>query len=134
LRSRGVLAARVIVHYVCVVTYREILERFTDTFPGTRAIVFCDHEGEAIEFVSDLDSYHTQVFGAYQSELMLLMKSAVKRCAAGKFQSLFLDTTNGTVSLWPIGDSYYVAVMCKTALSGAHPAVTQIRRILEAEV
>lgn len=114
--------------------YREILERFKDAAPHIRAIIFCDHEGEAIEFVSEFDSYHTQLFGAAQSELMFNCKNASKHQAAGEIRSLELRTALGHISLWPIGKQYYLAVMAKRPLSSLHPAVVEVRRTLEAEV
>jgi len=115
-------------------TYREILEEFKSNVQGIRAIIFCDHEGEAIEFVSEFDSYHTQLFGAYHSELMLHCKTAAKNLPVGDLLSLELRTSMGAVSLWPIKSSYYLAVMAKAPLSSTHPAVARVRRTLEAEV
>lgn len=114
--------------------YRSILERFKEQVPQIRAIIFCDHEGEAIEFVSEFDSYHTQIFGAAQSELMLSCKSVCKEAATGDIASLELRTAFGTISLWPIGKTYYLAVMAKQPLPAHHPAVREVRRTLEAEV
>ena len=115
-------------------TYREILERFTSRVPATRAIIFCDYEGEAIEFISEFDSYHTQLFGAYQSELMLTIRTAVRMRDVGQLEGMMLHTSSGTISLWPIGQQYYVAVMCKMPLPASHPAITEVCRLLEAEV
>jgi predicted regulator of Ras-like GTPase activity (Roadblock/LC7/MglB family) len=114
--------------------YREILEQFKSHVPSMRAIIFCDHEGEAIEFVSEFDSYHTQLFGAYHSELMLHCKTAAKHLPVGNLLSLELRTSLGAVSLWPIGSHYYLAVMTKVPLSSTHPAVAWVRKTLEAEV
>ena len=114
--------------------YREILERFKERVPQIRAIIFCDHEGEAIEFVSEFDSYHTQICGAAQSELMLSCKIACKQQAAGDIASLELRTALGAISLWPIGTQYYLAVMAKQPLPSHHPAVREVRRTLEADV
>ncbi|MCC6807130.1 MAG: hypothetical protein IT381_06880 [Deltaproteobacteria bacterium] len=114
--------------------YREILERFKRMVPSIRAIIFCDHEGEAIEFVSEFDSYHTQLFGAYQSELMFNCKAASKQQAMGEILSLELRTSFGSISLWPIGKQYYLAVMTKMPLPSSHPAVIEVRKTLEAGV
>lgn len=114
--------------------YRELLERLKSRMPEVRAVVFCDHEGEAIEFVSDFDSYQTQLFGAYQSEIMWNVKSCVAQQRVGEFEGLELRTLSGSVALWPIGKQYYLAVMSKGLLSSRHPAVRELRRALEAEV
>jgi predicted regulator of Ras-like GTPase activity (Roadblock/LC7/MglB family) len=116
------------------VNYREILERFKETVPGVRAIIFCDHEGEAIEFVSDFDSYHTQVFGAAQSELMWGCKNASKHQPIGEIVSLEIRTSLGAISIWPVGKTYYLAAMAKLPLPAQHPAVVAVRKTLEAEV
>src|ERR1041385_7387454 len=50
--------------------YREILQAFKDRCRGVRSVIFCDHEGETIDFVTDFDSYHTQLLGAYHSEVI----------------------------------------------------------------
>ncbi len=114
--------------------YRDLLERFTRQVPATRAVIFCDYEGEAIEFVSEFDAYHTQLFGAYQSELMLVVKRAVQQREVGVLDCLVVRTSHGSISLWPIGEQYYLAVMCKAALPARHPAIVELRRSLEAEV
>jgi predicted regulator of Ras-like GTPase activity (Roadblock/LC7/MglB family) len=115
-------------------TYRAILQRFKDQLPGTRAVIFCDHEGETIDFVSDYDSYHTQLLGAYQADVLLHIRRAASSVGSGAFAGVAVRAEHATISAWPIGTGYYLTVMSKRPVAMTHPAVICVTRQLRSEI
>ncbi len=112
--------------------YRQILQTFKDTCPGVRSVIFCDREGETIDFVSDFDSYHTQLLGAYHSEVILrLNQSSVD---IGVLGAVEVRTQTTLLRMWPIGGGYYVVALCKRGTMLPGPAVAEVTRSLLANI
>jgi len=59
--------------------FLDILERLAGQIPGAEAAVFCDAEGESIEFWGRLDPYDIKVAGAYSSIILHLFEAAAGR-------------------------------------------------------
>jgi predicted regulator of Ras-like GTPase activity (Roadblock/LC7/MglB family) len=112
------------------VSYHDILQAFKDQCTGITAVIFCDQEGETIDYVSDVDSYHTQLLGAYHSEVMLRLHEISTQ--AGTLKQVDLRTGSALMSLWPIANDFYVVVLAKRGARLPAPAVRDITRALEA--
>jgi hypothetical protein len=54
--------------------FLEILARLGRDVPGAAAAIFCDAEGESIEFWGTLDPYDIKLTGAYASILLSLFE------------------------------------------------------------
>ena len=110
-------------------TYHEILQTFKDACPAVTSVVFCDGEGETIDFVTDVDSYHTQLLGAYQSDIVLRLKQIETQ--SGVLGRVELRTETATIALWPVATGYYVVALLRRGGVLPAPAVLAVTRTLE---
>ena len=113
-------------------TYHEILVAFKARHAGIIAVIFCDSEGEAIDYASDVDSYHTQLLGAYHSEVMARLHDIATQ--AGTLTQVDLRTHSTVMSLVPVYGEFYLVVLAKRGALIAAPSLREVVRALEVEM
>ena len=106
-------------------SYHEILADFKTRHAGITAVIFCDSEGETIDYVSDVDSYHTQLLGAYHSEMMARLRDIATQ--AGELRQVDLRTGSAVMSLVPVYKEFYIVMLAKR---GAVVPATDLRRVV----
>ncbi|MFH1438465.1 MAG: roadblock/LC7 domain-containing protein [Pseudomonadota bacterium] len=57
-------------------TFFTILETLVSDVPGAIASMFCDEEGESIEYCGSLDTYDIKIAGAYSAIIIRQLKTA----------------------------------------------------------
>jgi hypothetical protein len=115
-------------------SYATILEKFKQRAPAVRSVVFCDYEGESIEFVTDLDSYHTQLLGAYQSEILHSLAALHRAQQAGGLRSMSIETDGTFWSITMLKEGYYVVAMSSRNIPPTHPALVELMHDLNAQL
>lgn len=115
-------------------SYSSILEQFKTALPCVRSVVFCDYEGEAIELATDLDSYHTQLLGAYQAETIHGLASLHREQKLGKIGMLRVETDGTFWSIVMLKEGYYVVVMSSREIAESHPALRRLTRELNQQL
>ena len=56
-------------------TFYHILETLINDVPGAIASMFCDEEGESIEFCGSMDTYDIKISGAYSAIILRQLKT-----------------------------------------------------------
>ena len=105
--------------------YHEILAAFKARNASITAVIFCDSEGETIDYVSDVDSYHTQLLGAYHSEVMARLRDIATQ--AGELTQVDLRTGSAVMSLVPVYKEFYIVMLAKR---GATVPANDLRRVV----
>lgn len=113
-------------------TYHEILAVFKARHAAVTAVIFCDSEGETIDYVSDVDSYHTQLLGAYHSEMMARLHDIATQ--AGSLVQVDLRTSSSVMSLIPVYGEFYLVLLAKRGAVVPASALRDVVRALEAEM
>jgi hypothetical protein len=100
--------------------FRSMLAQLLVSVPQARAAVFCDHEGEAVDWdakspppegASPLTEYDVKICGAQLAAAWLLIDERGKEEGAGGVRELQLRAAQGTLLCQAVQDGYYLVLV-----------------------
>jgi len=118
--------------------FRSMLTELLAKLPHARAAIFCDHEGESVDWAAaaaspdgarPLSEYDVKICGAQLAASWLLLDERARLEGAGRILELELRAEQGTFLCHAVQDGYYLVVMLS-----ASPGVSRAARTLRAAV
>ncbi|MEM6960351.1 MAG: hypothetical protein AAF550_01250 [Myxococcota bacterium] len=100
--------------------FTSILRRFWGCHDGVLAALFVDHDGECVDYCSELEPFDAKVAGAQMNVTMAQLVEPLKNLAVGVGISLFVSGTHRELLVRRVNDTYtLVAVLAPGAVSDA---------------
>jgi hypothetical protein len=97
-----------------------MLERLVSAVPGARGAVFCDQEGEFVDFVvarpqpkgcGELSDFEMKVTGAQVAAAWLTLQERAAQHGAGSTEELKLCCAAGTLVCRNVHEGYYLVLL-----------------------
>ena len=100
--------------------FRHMLSRLTGRVPQARGAIFCDHEGESVEWAlaevppagnPALSEYELKLCGAQLAAAWLLLDERTQQAGGGKVRELEVRTSHGTIIARAVAEGYYAVLL-----------------------
>lgn len=124
--------------------FRRLLADLVAHAPGARGAIFCDHEGENVDFAvrapppdgcGALTDYEMKVAGAQLAAQWILLREHGESHGAGTVHELSLRAEHGTLLCHALKDGYYLVLLLAPGVPAARctHALRQTARLVLAE-
>ena len=127
--------------------FRHMLARLTGRVPQARGAIFCDYEGESVEWAlaavpppgnASLSEYELKLCGAQVAASWLLLGERTLQAGGGQVHELELRASHGTLIARAVDEGYYVVLLlapnARELTSRARVALRETARELAAEM
>jgi hypothetical protein len=113
--------------------FRSMLAELLVKVPHARAAIFCDHEGESVDWAAaapppdgarTLSEYDVKICGAQLAASWLLLDERARQEGAGRVRALELRAERGTLLCHAVHDGYYLVLMLSARPGAARAAAT----------
>jgi hypothetical protein len=105
--------------------FRSMLAQLLAEVPQARAAIFCDHEGESVDWAAAerpgfarLSEYDVKICGAQLAASWMLLDERARAGAAGGLRALELRAATGTLLCHAVQEGYYLMLVL-TAMPGS---------------
>ncbi len=127
--------------------FRHMLARLTGRVPQARGAIFCDHEGESVEWALAaippsgnplLTEYELKLCGAQLAASWLLLDERAPQAGVGRLRELEVRTPHGTIIAGAVSEGYYVVLLLapntRASTASAAVALRETARELASEM
>lgn len=100
-------------------SFTPILRRLTAEVPGVHVVVFCDRDGEMIDYHSYLEPFDTKIAGALLGILLTILGADCPVHLGRGIRDVVIETEGHLLFVRPITSEYYLAgVLARDAVLG----------------